>query len=173
MDPKCKICGKTLDRKTAYCVRKNGKNFYYCSQEEYDRWTDEKDKKEKIKNYISSLSNCGMSTICWTEINNCISLLIKFYSLDQILDYLRYDTERILNILSDKDFQSNLAKVRYVIAIIQNNIEDYTRDAEIQATDSQELTEVDFYMAPFKYKPTNMRRAMIEIEEAEDGELDG
>ena len=170
INPKCKICGKTLDRKTAYCIKKNDKNQYYCSEEEYNIWINEKEKKEEIRNCISSISCCVMSKVCWIDIENCISFLNKFYSLDQILDYIKYDAERILDILSDKDFQSNVAKVRYVIAVIQNNINDYIQSVE--QAHPQELTEIDFYIAPFKYKPTNMRRAMIEIEEAEDGDLD-
>ena len=35
MRAKCKICGTALDTKVAYKVVTNGKNAYYCSEEEY------------------------------------------------------------------------------------------------------------------------------------------
>ena len=55
---KCKICGTVLDTNTAYCITKQTaktkRNFYYCSEEEYNK--DQERKKKEAKDYYSKLA---------------------------------------------------------------------------------------------------------------------
>ena len=44
---KCRICTNKLTTDVAYCVKVNGRNQYYCSEEEYNKVRLNKDKYEK------------------------------------------------------------------------------------------------------------------------------
>lgn len=47
MQVKCQICGRKIDRETAYKVEINGLNKYFCSQEEYELKREENTKKKR------------------------------------------------------------------------------------------------------------------------------
>ena len=170
-NPKCILCGKEVDRKTAYKVKKGSKNIYYCNKEEYDEWVSA---EKEIDNFTHSIWYLieevldTKETYSWKEIRGMISDLHKKYSLDQIEGYLESETDRISHILKNKSFSNNYAMTRYYIAVVKNNIDVYYKDFDSEEEEIPQIKIVeDFYMTPPKYKQIK-RRAMIDIEKLGD-----
>ena len=172
INPKCKICGKTLDRKTAYKIISNGKNLYYCNEKEYADWKSKKDNEEKLIEQImfvvTQTLNIEFSDLVYNNIKSMISSLKQLYSLEQIFQYVNNESERISDILSKKDFKNCYNMIRYYIAVVKNNIGDYIFESKDDINSQIKIVE-DFYMAPIlKYKSSKVRRSGIDIEKLGD-----
>ena len=171
-NPKCKICGREVDRKTAYKVTKISKNYYYCSKEEYDEWLSKEREldvfvEEKIIPIVVKTVGTEFDVLCKKDIREMVSFLNKSYSLDQILGYLEYDSERISNILNNKGFCNTFSMIRYYIAVVKNNF----KVVETKRPPQDKVVE-DFYMAPVNYKYCQRKRSAVEMENLEDVDLD-
>ena len=117
---KCKICKKQLTTDTSFKVVRNGKNEYYCSEEEYNELLKEKEDRNKCLELIASVFN----------IEYCPPMVVK--ELNNISKH--YDYKTIIDTLNDKEVKStiewfldnngfNFGTVRYVFTIIENNID--------------------------------------------------
>ena len=53
MQVKCQICGKSIDRSTAYKVVVGGVNKYFCSEEEFNA---EKARKDHAKEVLETIT---------------------------------------------------------------------------------------------------------------------
>ena len=116
---KCKICKKQLTTDTSFKVVRNGKNEYYCSEEEYNELLKEKEDRNKCLELIASVFN----------IEYCPPMVVK--ELNSIAKHYNYKT--IMDTFNDKEVKStvewfldnngfNFGTVRYVFTIIENNI---------------------------------------------------
>ena len=116
---KCKKCGKQLTTDTSFKVVRNGKNEYYCSEEEYNELLKEKEERNKCLELISSVFG----------IEYCPPMVVK--ELNSIAKHYNYKT--IMDTFNDKEVKStvewfldnngfNFGTVRYVFTIIENNI---------------------------------------------------
>lgn len=174
-NPKCRFCGKEVKRKEAFLVKKGAKNLYYCNEQEYNNWLLQQKQEEELRNsiYYEIEDIIGVITDNrnWNRIRDMVDFLSQSYSLAQINDYVVSNSSKISNILSKKTFSGESNIVKYCVAVIQNNIKSYQPVEEEHI--ERESIDVDFYMAPVNYKPTNQRRSMIEIEQLDsDGDGD-
>ena len=178
---KCKICGKDLTVDIAYKVEKH----YYCSQDEYNSWLQEKElkkqkkelekeekqKQKELRNSILNLMANLIGTIfnnsTWGILRKTIAFLEEKYSLKDIYEYLIDDCNDIINILEEKEFSSEYAKVQYVTAIIRKHIIDYYILDDLEIIPQQQE---EFYMAPIKYKIPKRKKSIVEIENEDDGD---
>ena len=170
MNPKCKICGKELDRNTAYKVVLHRKNYYYCSEEEYLLYLSDEQKREESLSELYEVMQHTSETVSDSSlrtIKDVVDELVKKYPQQQVLDYLKRSSSHIHGILSRKTFTSDSNKIKYYAAIVKNHIGEYI-DFKVAA----EPVEVDFYFAPNNYKPSKIRRAMVDIEQMEDNDVD-
>ena len=55
MQVKCQICGKSIDRSTAYKVVVGGSNKYFCSEEEFNA---DKARKDHAKEVLETIAEC-------------------------------------------------------------------------------------------------------------------
>ena len=53
---KCRICTNKLTTDVAYCVKVNGRNQYYCSEEEYTELAKKKEEQVKCFRNIAGIS---------------------------------------------------------------------------------------------------------------------
>ena len=116
---KCKICKKQLTTDTSFKVVRNGKNEYYCSEEEYNELLKEKEERNKCLELISSVFG----------IEFCPPMVVK--ELNNIAIHYNYET--IMDTFNDNEVKNtvgwfldnngfNFGTVRYVFTIIFNNI---------------------------------------------------
>ena len=184
--PKCKICGATLRVETAYMVvtrNKNGneKKAFYCNQEEYEKHSVKQAKpikEKKIKNDkppkkcevtenkqptdrdIAYRLICDIigkpkiiNTALWKEwkIWNSVS------SDDIIKQYLIENKEYLTRVISKLD-NIEYNRIRYLSAILKNNLGDFKPKKEEFVL----KVPTEHYVTKFQPK---MRVALLDIEE--------
>ncbi len=152
---KCKICGNKIEKKEAYKVVQDNKNFYYCNETEYQSYKEEQNKLTLIYETIYIIFNykCTNSAL-YKEIND----LIQIYQKDKVLSYL-IDNKEFLSSKLEKSFTSEYAKIRYFAAILKNNIASYsTKLPEVKI-------EVKYDIPNNKYKNQKRKKPLFEYEQ--------
>lgn len=165
MRAKCKVCGTALDTKTAYKVVVNGKNAYYCSEEEYKNDAAEKEKIEADKNKVYTLI-CEiigrkeiLNTILWKE----KAIWNKVFSDELIWQYLESNKVYLTTVISrleDKEFN----RIRYLSAILKNSLGDFKPMTQVPKREVVIVPD-EHYETKFKSKK---RRSFEDLEEDYD-----
>ena len=171
--PKCKFCGKELDRLTAYKVEIKNRNFYYCNEDEYSLYLQQQHEREDLLNQIYDVMLEITNTFGNSDrlvIKSTISSLEKQYNLEDIFAYLKHNSDMIEDYLYRKDISEGSGRIKYVAAVIRNNIKGYLQSQVVNKSKNQ--VEVDFYFSPNNYKPSKQRRSMAEIERLGDTDVD-
>lgn len=149
---KCRFCKKQIDRKNAYINKKLNDKFnivkeYYCSEECFNNKLEGKRVKEQK---IKEANNLRISTR--DEVKDILDIALEknvyftnlyndlesTYGVDTIVNYLKYEKEYLINIISNNYFETTFAKIKYFFAVVQNNIEKY-----IKRDDIQEIKEIN------------------------------
>ena len=152
---KCKSCGEKVDRDKAYKIVVNGKNNYYCSEDEYSKLKENQLIKNNTYSVIYEIFGRRVTnTILFKEIGE----LDKIYTYKTILSYLN-DNKTYLESVMSKDFSSEYAKIRYFTAILKNNLSDYKEEKKIP--DKQ----ISIDIPKDNYKPRNRKKSLVEFEE--------
>lgn len=118
---KCRICKNEMFNIDAYCKKSNdGKNIYYCTEDEYQDSIKFKEEKECCYETIKDI----------LEINFIPPVLIKkvneiseFYEYKIITKTFKEQEDIIRRSIQNKDFVSEFAKTKYIISIVANNIQ--------------------------------------------------
>lgn len=153
---KCQSCGLKTDRDIAFKIKVQGINKYYCTENEYLKIINEK--KIKDDTYITIYEIFGYK-IMHTTLFKEVSELATVYTFDKINKYLSLNKAYITSTMQ-KDFKNEYAKIRYFMAIIRNNLKDFTDgDKEIVI----KTKEID--IAKDNYKPRKKRKSLNEFEE--------
>lgn len=129
----CKICKTKVDRDSCYKRVVNGKNWYCCSQEEYDKHEQEKAKeaadKDKVYKLVCQIIGRDqiINSILWKEkaVWNSVKpdeIIGKY--LEENKDYLT----SVISRLEDKEFN----RIRYLSTIVKNNIGDFKPKVETE-----------------------------------------
>ena len=129
----CKICKTKVDRDSCYKRVVNGKNWYCCSQEEYDKHEQEKAKeaadKDKVYKLVCQIIGRDqiINSILWKEkaVWNSVKpdeIIGKY--LEENKDYLT----SVISRLEDKEFN----RIRYLSAIVKNNLGDFKPKVEAE-----------------------------------------
>lgn len=132
MQVKCQICGKKIDRETAYKVEINGLNKYFCSQEEYEA---ERERKAKKKRNLEVIAECYQYCVDYIEPPyNIIRKELKEGWLagideDVICAFIEESREKLKDVTErkitrDGQFDSIYGACRYVGSIIRREIID-------------------------------------------------
>lgn len=159
MLPKCKACGKEIDRKTAYKIIEKEKNLYYCSEEEYK-------KVMKMKKAIEDthLLICDIFgyQVLHTVLNKEWNAWREITNDTMILRYLKENKAKLSEAMQRKSFASEYASIRYFSAILKNNLKDFADTY----TDNEELcarSEIEIYES--KKSKTPPRKGFADIED--------
>lgn len=169
---KCRACGEILDTETAYAVLVNKKRSYYCDEEEYNTYKANKRSIQKVagtskqqidkdRMYWLICDIIGrkeiINTALWSErkIWSTIATdeIIATY-LEQNKDYLSDTISRI----EDKEFN----RIRYLSAIIKNNIGDFIQNVKIEEKPKVKI-DTTFY-EPIETQ-NNKRRSLADLED--------
>ena len=162
MRAKCRICGEPLDTNVAYKVITNGKNAYYCSQEEFENDTK---KKEKIARDKDKVYRLVCEIIERKEITNT-ALFAEWKVWNKVADnekiglYLEENKTYLCGVvakLENKEFN----RIRYLSAILKNSLGDFKPKIEIKPVFIPKVQE-EHYETKFK---SMGRTALLDFEE--------
>jgi hypothetical protein len=161
---KCRICGAALDTTIAYKVVVKGVNKYYCSQTEFDNEEAKKQQETENRNttyrLICEIFNKDeiLNTALWKEYNEWL----KVAESSKIVDYLGENKDylsKAINRLNANEF----AKIRYLSAILKNNLSDFKPK---KVEEIHPKIEIDITMYDMSPSPTRKRRrALSELED--------
>ena len=127
----CKICKTKVDRDSCYKRVVNGKNWYCCSREEYDKHEQEKAKeaadKDKVYKLVCQIIGRDqiINSILWKE-----KAVWNSVKPDEIIGkYLEENKDYLVSVISrleDKEYN----RIRYLSAIVKNNLGDFKPKVE-------------------------------------------
>lgn len=121
----CKICGNKGTTDTFYCVEDNSKRKYYCNQEEYEQFINEKLKRDELIKYIAEdVFEYEEGQIVSPVLLKKIKELNGFYDYDVINECFKVNKDNIQYWIKTKNFTSEYNMVSYVMKIIEGNIND-------------------------------------------------
>ena len=167
MKAKCRICGTSLDTKTAYLIvtldkNKKEKKAYYCSQEEFEIEDMKKKKaaedKDKVYRLICDIIDRKeiVNGVLWAEkkIWNKVATdeTIGYY-LDENKEYLSSVIGRLDNV--------EYNRIRYLSAILKNKLGDYKPKMVVKEIVVPKIQE-EHYETKFKLK---QRRGLEDLED--------
>jgi hypothetical protein len=142
----CKLCKNKGDTDTFYKLTdEQGKSKYYCNQEEYDNFINEKLKREKLIDYVV------LDVFGYEEGQTINSILFKklkdlnnFYDNDVIYECFKEHKDTIQFWIKTKGFDE-FHTICYVMKIIEGNINDVYKKWKIkkQQETKQENNSVD------------------------------
>ena len=129
MQVKCLICGKLIDKKTAYCVQTTSKNNYYCSEEEY---LTQKRAKEAYNDALTVITGCyqyctGYAEPPYNLIRKELADNLKAIPIATIKAFVEENKEKLKKTIDRKietsgQFQAFYFEVRYISGIIKREI---------------------------------------------------
>lgn len=148
----CQICKTKGDSDTFYkVIDDKGRSKYYCNQNEYDHFMNEKIKREKLLEFVV------LEVLGYEEGQTVNSILFKklkelnnFYDNEVIHDCFREQKDNVqywIKVNTDKGF-NEFSNICYIMKIIEGNINDtyakwkFKKQQEIK----QENNSVDVYM---------------------------
>jgi hypothetical protein len=164
----CKICGKKIDRDSAYKIitigPKNGKktNHYYCSEEEWQKEEERKKKAQEDKNRVYSLI-CDMFgyKIQSTKFFDEWAKWNKLKSNEIIYKYLR-ENESHLQQICDKLYDNEYSRIMYFSAILKNSLRDFKPKVK---TVEQKKAVIDETIYNTPAQSLNKRRSLADLED--------
>lgn len=157
----CQICKKKIERDSAYKITTEKGNKYYCSQAEYDAMQKEKADKDAIYAEIVDIFGYKIQNSalfkewkCWNELA----------SNEKILSYIQENKDYIKGAVGKLN-STEYARIRYMSAILKNNLKDYAKNrgkrAQLPVFDDampQEVVEDIDYIMPINKKKKVERR---------------
>lgn len=150
---KCKCHGEKKEKDLLYKIENNGKNDYYCSEDEYTKRIYARETKNKIYLIINDIFGHKVTN---TALFKEIAEIASAHTYEKILSYLQYKREDLDRFMS-KSFSSEYGKIRYMSAILKNNLADY----EIPKVEIIKQTEPD--MTEVKYIPKTRKKSLGEF----------
>jgi len=148
----CKCHGIKKERNTLYKVIVNGKNNYYCSEQDYIKMQEEKESKIIVFNMINDIF--GYKVIN-TAIFKELSEISNIHTYNKISSYIQ-DNKSQLEIFMRKDFDTEYGKIRYFSTILKNNLVDY----KIPKKDKDK--EINVEIVNVKYTSRNRKKNLNE-----------
>lgn len=167
MRAKCRICGESLDTKTAYLVitldkNKKEKKAYYCSKEEFEKEEAKKkkaaDDKDKVYYLICDIIGRKeiLNSALWKE-----KAIWNKVSTDEVIGkYLEENKEYLSNLIGRLD-DVEYNRIRYLSAILKNKLGNYKPKVVVKEIVNPKIQD-EHYETKFKLK---QRRGFEDLED--------
>lgn len=156
MNVKCQCCGNIIDRNVAFKVVVGKVNKYYCNENEYQMIQKVRELKDDT---YEKIFECFNRKVTNSALFKEISELENIYGYKKILGYVNDNMEYLSSILIEKIFASEYAQIRYFVAILKNNLADYSLEDYIYKKN------IIVDIPEIKYKERNKKRTLEEIEQ--------
>ena len=162
----CKICKTKLDRESCYKRVVNGKNWYCCSREEYDKHEQEKAKeaadKDKVYKLVCQIIGRDqiINSILWKE-----KAVWNSVKPDEIIGkYLEENKDYLTSVISRLD-NIEYNRIRYLSTIIKNHIGDFKPKVEEKIVAEPVIAvDQDFEFFKPRYTAPKTRRSFDDLE---------
>ena len=166
---RCALCGKLIDRDSAYVAISRGARKFFCSKEEYqggEAYVKNRMKFENdIENTIKSILGLGVfdAITYTTEYNKWLSMA----SPEDLYGFLIENKEPFRIQIANKGISNATSRLRYLSKMITNNIVKYISSSNSrQANFSTPKINLDYAEYAPRLEPRKtIRRSLAEIEE--------
>lgn len=177
MQVKCQICGKSIDRSTAYKVVVGGTNKYFCSEEEFNA---DKARKDHAKEVLETIAECyqycsGYGEPPYNIIRKELGENLKAVDTETIYQFVKENREKLKKTVDKKierdgPFSRAYFIFRYVSGIIKREILEKDWKAK-QVAPAVQKTGIDlnFYNVKPNTNQLKKRRSLDELEDEVDG----
>lgn len=178
MQVKCLICGKLIDKKTAYCIPTKNRNNYYCSKEEY---LARRREIEAFNKALEVIAECyqyctGYAEPPYSLVKKELSDNLKVIPIETVKAFVEENREKLKKTINRKieingQFQSFYFEVRYISGIIKREIleKKWEESKPEPQTVHIGLGDIDFYSNPISENHIKRRRPLNELEDEADG----
>lgn len=178
MQVKCQICGKSIDRLTAYKVAVGGANKYFCSEEEFNA---DKARKDHVKEVLETIAECyqyctGYGEPPYNIVKKELKENLKAIDTDMVYRFIKENREKLKKTIEKKierdgPFKQSYFAFRYISGIIKREILEKNWKAKqtiLQQPAMIGLGDIDFYKnSETKHYPLK-RRPLNELEDEAD-----
>lgn len=135
----CQICKAEGTNETFFRVQDdNGRNKYYCSQEEYENYIREQEERKRLLEYIAlEILEYEDGQIVPPVMVKRINKLHEFYPYEVIHETFSRNKDSIHYWIKVKKFTNEYGMVAYVMAIIEGSINDVYKDWKFKKLQEQ------------------------------------
>lgn len=178
MQVKCQICGKSIDRLTAYKVVVGGVNKYFCSEEEFNA---DKARKDRAKEVLETIAECyqycsGYGEPPYNVVRKELKENLGAVDAETIYQFVKENREKLKKTVDKKverdgPFSQVYFSFRYLSGIIKREILEKNWKAKQIAPQSVitiGLGDIDFYKNTEKKHYSLKRRPLNELEDEVD-----
>ena len=177
MQVKCQICGKSIDRSTAYKVVVGGTNKYFCSEEEFNA---DKARKDHAKEVLETIAECyqycsGYGEPPYNVVKKELKENLGAVDVETIYQFVKENREKLKKTIDKKverdgPFSQVYFSFRYLSGIIKREILEKDWKAK-QVTPTVQKTGIDlnFYNVKPNTNQLKKRRSLDELEDEADG----
>ena len=177
MQVKCQICGKSIDRSTAYKVVVGDANKYFCSEEEFNA---EKARKDHAKEVLEAITECyqycsGYGEPPYNVVRKELKENLKAIDVETICQFVKENREKLKKTVEKKverdgPFSQVYFSFRYLSGIIKREILEKDWKAKQFAPIVQKTgIDLNFYNVKPNTNQLKKRRSLDELEDEADG----
>ena len=142
----CKYCKSKIDKQSAYCVRdKNGRNTYYCSEQEYNSAQKVSADRKALLAELTGIF--GYEVYKNSLFMKMLGGLLANHPVEMILLYIRQNNA-FLQSIADKGFQSEYHRINYFMAVLRNNLAGFTPKEDVILQSSYEMFQTNWAAKP-------------------------
>ena len=164
---KCKECGNKLERSDAYLVESISEKTlkinkkYYCDEKCYKKQETRKELIIKCNDLMEEILGIPIRSNIY--FNKMYSPIIKRYDYDVIYEFLTSEKDYIEQQMEDKDFNTVNVKLKYFLAIMQNNIGKYEQVIKNKESFKEDIKHEIFEDIEFKPVIEKKKRSLEDI----------
>lgn len=177
MQVKCQICGKSIDRATAYKVVIGGVNKYFCSEEEFNA---DKARKDHSKEVLETIAECyqycsGYGEPPYNVVKRELKENLKAVDVETIYQFVKENREKLKKTVDKKierdgPFGQVYFAFRYLSGIIKREIlEKNWKTKQVAPTVQKTGIDLNFYNVKPNTNQLKKRRSLDELEDKADG----
>lgn len=177
MQVKCQICGKSIDRSTAYKIVVGDANKYFCSEEEFNA---EKARKDHAKEILETITECyqycsGYGEPPYNVVRKELKENLKAIDAETICQFVKENREKLKKTVEKKverdgPFSQVYFSFRYLSGIIKREIlEKDWKAKQIVPTVQKTGIDLNFYNIKPNTNQLKKRRSLDELEDEADG----
>ena len=149
---KCKYCGKSIDKELAFIEEYLTDSLsiryrYFCNEKCYNEKQNEikmKERRKEIKKEnrekVRVLCNLGEKekNIYFQSTYKSIT---DNFSQEDIYEFINKYEKDMLNVLNSKDFKTVNSRVKYCLLMLENQLQHYVAENQLDKQESKEKTE--------------------------------
>ena len=149
---KCKYCRKSIDKESSFKEEYLTDSLsiryrYFCSKECFDKRNEEIVRKQWLKR-VKKENREKIRTICGlTEKEKNIYFQSTYksitdnFSQEDIYEFINKYEKDMLNVLNSKDFKTVNSRVKYCLLMLENQLQHYVAENQLDKQESKEKTE--------------------------------